>query len=191
MKKCLILLLLLVSIGCTKKTIIVTKGVNSVVAEKESSIKKTENYEKRKQKEEEKKKKSAKSAQKSVKSTNIYRLTSYWPAETSNCTGSGKCTKDFTVNEKGWFLYKGKVVLAGATTYLQKKYGTYKGRHYFKYYDQIKITVDGKEYDAIILDSCGACMSISHEERLDLFVKDEKHSIDRGYKGQNPIQVKW
>lgn len=120
-----------------------------------------------------------------------YRLTSYYPEESSNCTGSGKCTQHFTTNDKGWYLYDGKLVLAAATTYLQKSYGTKDGRHYFKYYDEVDVKIDGITYRGIILDSCGACMSVSYEERLDLFVNSANSVIDRGYKGNNLINVKW
>lgn len=120
-----------------------------------------------------------------------YRLTSYYPEESSNCTGSGKCTEHFTTNDKGWYLYDGKIVLAAATTYLQKKYDTIEGRHYYKYYDEVDVIIDNTLYKGVILDSCGACMSVNYEERLDLFVDSKDSVIDRGYKGNNPISVTW
>lgn len=132
-----------------------------------------------------------KNIEKSVNPTNSYRLTSYYPYESSNCTGSGKCTQHFSVNDKGWYLYDGKLVLAAATTYLQKSYGTISGRHYFRYYEEVDITIDGVTYRGIILDSCGACMSVTYEERIDLFVNSQNSVIDRGYKGNNPVYVSW
>ena len=121
-----------------------------------------------------------------VKTNSKYRLTSYYPAESSDCTGSGYCSWDFGVNEKGWYTYKGKVVLAAATTYLQKQFGTKEGKTYFKYYDELDITIDGVVYKAIILDTCGACY---RDERLDLFVKDADSVIDRGYMGRNMVSI--
>lgn len=122
-----------------------------------------------------------------------YRLTSYYSGEagTGSCTGTGLCEKDFQINEKGWYTYKGKLVLAGATPYLLK-YGYTKkeGRHYFKYYDEVKLTIDGVEYEGIILDSCGASMKVS-ENRIDLFVSGKSSVIDRGYKGNNMITVEY
>lgn len=118
-----------------------------------------------------------------------YRLTSFYPNDelkTGDCTGSGFCSWDFGINEKGWYTYKGKLVIAAATTYLQKKYGTKEGKIYFKYYDEIDITIDGKVYKGIILDTCGACY---RDERIDLFVKDSKSVIDRGYMGRNMVTV--
>ena len=118
-----------------------------------------------------------------------YRLTSYYHNDELNsgaCTGTGLCTWDFTPNEKGWLTYKGKLVIAAATTYLQKTFGTVEGRTYFTYYDEVKLTIDGVEYPGIILDTCGACYK---DTRVDLFVKDSKSVIDRGYMGRNMISV--
>lgn len=126
-----------------------------------------------------------------VPESHTYRMTSYYPYESSNCTGSGKCTQHFEVNDKGWYLYDGKIVLAAATIYLQKSYGTISGRHYFKYYDEVDITIDGNTYRGIILDSCGACMYITYEERIDLFVSSSDYVIDRGYRGNNPVKISW
>lgn len=120
-----------------------------------------------------------------------FRLTSFYPAESSDCTGSGKCSWDFQVNDKGWYTLDGKIVLAAATTYLQKSFGYIEGKKYFKYYDELNVTIDGVEYRGIILDSCGACMKVTYEERLDLFVNSGENAIDRGYKGNNPIYVNW
>jgi hypothetical protein len=124
-----------------------------------------------------------------VKTNTKYRLTSFYPNDelkTGDCTGSGYCSWDFGVNEKGWYTYKGKLVLAAATTYLQKTYGVKEGKTYFKYYDELNITIDGVVYPAIILDTCGACYK---DERLDIFVKDAKSVIDRGYMGRNMVTI--
>lgn len=118
-----------------------------------------------------------------------YRLTSFYANDelnTGNCTGSGYCWWDFDVNEFGWYTYDGKLVLAAATTYLQNKFGTRDGFTYFKYYDEVNVTIDGVVYPGIILDTCGACY---RDIRLDLFVQDGDHTIDRGYMGRNMIDV--
>lgn len=125
-----------------------------------------------------------------------YRLTSYYPEEDSDCTGSGKCSWDFQVNDKGWYTYKGKLVIAAATKEcLNSHYGACNkwntpksGRKYFKYYEELKIVIDGNTYDAIVLDSCGASMYLN-EDRIDLFVSNSKSTIDRGYKGVNMVTV--
>lgn len=122
-----------------------------------------------------------------------YRLTSFYANDgygTGSCTGSGLCEKDFQINEHGWYTYNGKLVLAGATTYLQKSFGYIEGRHYFRYYDEVTIIIDGVTYTGIILDSCGASMKVS-ENRLDLFVSGKDSVIDRGYRGKNMVQVSY
>ncbi len=112
-----------------------------------------------------------------------YRLTSF----TDKCVGAGFCgARDFKTNEKGWYLYKGKLVVATATPYMLKTFGYRSGIQYFKYYDELVLTIDGKKYNAIVLDTCGACY---RDGRIDLYVKDEKSVIDRGYKGHNMITV--
>lgn len=103
---------------------------------------------------------------------NVYdtRMTSFYPAESSDCTGSGLCSWDFGVNENGWYTYNGKLVVATATQYLANQ-GWYlaDGVHTFRYYDEITLVIDGVEYQAIVLDSCGNSMKT---DRIDLFVID-------------------
>ncbi len=118
-----------------------------------------------------------------------YRLTSFYPNDelkTGDCTGSGLCSWHFTLNEKGWYTYKGRIVLAAATTYMQKQFGRKSGKTYFKYYDEVNVTIDGKVYPGIILDTCGACY---RDERIDLFVKNKASETDRGYMGRNMVTV--
>lgn len=118
-----------------------------------------------------------------------YRVTSYFPGDECNsghCTGTGLCTDDFQVNEYGWYTYKGKLVLAAATTYLQNKFGVKENKLYFKYYDEVILTIDGVEYEGIILDTCGACYK---NEIIDLFVSNKASVLDRGYKGKNMVSM--
>ena len=118
-----------------------------------------------------------------------YRLTSFYANDelkTGDCVGAGFCWWDFDVNEKGWYTYKGKLVLAAATTYLQKKFGTRENITYFKYYDEVNVTIDGVVYPGIILDTCGACY---RDVRIDLMVRDGKSVVDRGYMGRNMVTV--
>ena len=124
-----------------------------------------------------------------VSNTSKYRLTSFYPgdgAQAGDCTGSGFCSWDFGVNEHGWFTYKGKLVLAAATPYMQNTFGTKEGKTYFKYYDEVTLLIDGVAYEGIVLDTCGACY---HDEKIDLFVKDSKSVIDRGYMGRNMVSL--
>lgn len=104
-------------------------------------------------------------------STYETRMTSFWADDgsgTGECTGSGLCSWDFGVDEHGWYTYNGKLVVATATTYLANQGWTVAdGVHLYKYYEELVLTIDGVEYDAIILDSCGSSMKT---DRVDLFV---------------------
>lgn len=105
-----------------------------------------------------------------VEISDVYttRMTSFYPAESSDCTGSGLCSWDFGVNDNGWYTYNGKLVVATATQYLANQ-GWYlaPGVHTYRYYDEITLVIDGVEYQAIVLDSCGSSM---RTDRIDLFV---------------------
>lgn len=111
------------------------------------------------------------------------RMTSFYPAESSDCTGSGLCSWDFGVNENGWYTYNGKLVVATATQYLANQ-GWYlaPGVHTYRYYDEITLVIDGIEYQAIVLDSCGSSMKT---DRIDLFV------VDAGSVKDTQISVKY
>lgn len=115
-----------------------------------------------------------------------YRITSYYPSESSNLTGSGKTTNDFStisINGKDVYSYKGKIVVAGATKELLRSGYSKNGsqelqdKHYFKYYDTGKIKLYDTWYDFIVLDSCGASMWKGYY-RIDIFVKEAKDIID-------------
>lgn len=96
------------------------------------------------------------------------RMTSYYPEESSDCTGSGLCSWDFEINEFGWYTYQGKLVVATATMYLLNEgFTLYDGVHTYRYYDEITLNIDGVDYKAIVLDSCGSSMKT---DRIDLFV---------------------
>lgn len=101
------------------------------------------------------------------------RMTSYYTNdgyETGSCTGSGLCINDFQVNDKGWYTYQGKLVIATATTYLLKYgFSLADGVHTYKYYDELTLNIDGIDYQAIVLDSCGSSMK---NGRIDLFVSN-------------------
>lgn len=87
---------------------------------------------------------------------------------TGHCTGTGLCTWDFQKNDRGWYIYQGKLVLGTATSYLLKYgYPQIEGIKYYKYYDTVTLNIQGQEYQGIVLDSCGACMK---KNIIDLFV---------------------
>ena len=104
------------------------------------------------------------------------RLTSYYPRKPVSPTGCGLGIEDFGVNEFGWYTYKGKLVVATATSYLLNYGWRYQnGVRLYNYYDVLILTIDGVDYEAIVLDSCGICMTTG---RVDLFVTDKDAVID-------------
>lgn len=107
------------------------------------------------------------------------RMTSYYPNDgpgTGSITGSGLGPNDFQINEYGWYTYQDKLVIATATEYLLKYgYTLGSGIHTYKYYDELILNIDGMDYQAIVLDSCGSSMSTG---RIDLFVTDKDHIKD-------------
>ena len=128
-----------------------------------------------------------------------YRLTSYYtndPTGSGEWVGAGLHTSKFNVNEKGWYTYKGKLVMAGATNECLNSQSGACGewnipksdKHYYNYYDEVEVIIDGTSYEGIILDSCGACMYLD-EKRIDLFASKKEYAIDRGYRGVNMIKV--
>ena len=101
------------------------------------------------------------------------RMTSFWANDgygTGECTGSGLCSWNFDINEHGWYTYQGKLVIATATEYLLKYGFTLNpGVRTYKYYNELVLNIDGIDYDAIVLDSCGSSMK---NGRIDLFVSN-------------------
>ena len=106
------------------------------------------------------------------------RLTSFYPRGNvvSTTTGCGLDVRDFEVNEYGWYTYNGKLVIATATDYLLN-YGwkLNEGVRLYTYYDVLILEIDGVDYEAIVLDSCGICMTKGY---IDLFVVNESAVID-------------
>ena len=126
---------------------------------------------------------------------NDFRITSYYPGESGvgRKTGSGLSTSDFDIikiGNKSVYSFQGKVVVAAATEELLKvaQNGGIKlsrngkerqeGKHYFRYNDTLTINIDGQNYDAIVLDSCGASMW-EGEKRIDIFVPSASNVVDR------------
>ena len=106
------------------------------------------------------------------------RLTSFYPRGNvvSTTTGSGLTIEDFELNENGWYTYNGKLVVATATDYLLNYGWKYsEGVRLYTYYDVLILEIDGVEYEAIVLDSCGICMTRGY---IDLFVANEDAVID-------------
>lgn len=104
------------------------------------------------------------------------RLTSYYPKKPIKPTGCGLGIEDFGVNEYGWYTYNGKLVIATATNYLLNYGWRYADDvRLYNYYDVLILNINGTDYEAIVLDSCGICMTTG---RVDLFVTDRNAVID-------------
>lgn len=135
---------------------------------------------------------------KEVYFTNYYR----GDGTSSSRTGSGLRVSDFQVNDKGWYLYQGKVVCAAATNEgLKSNYGVLANYNqpeesitYYSYYDEITAEIDGVEYELIVLDTCGASHDVAYlnrvdngMNRIDIFVSDKSFSFGKkkGYVYEN------
>ena len=108
-----------------------------------------------------------------------YRMTYYHPGDSTNSgntTASGLGTNAFKLNNRGWYTYKGKLVVATAHESL-KSWDRYKDstQETYELYDELTLIIEGTEYEAIVLDKCGACMKA---EKIDLYVKDGKSGLD-------------
>lgn len=104
------------------------------------------------------------------------RLTSYYPKKPIRPTGCGLGIEDFGVNEYGWYTYNGMLVIATATNYLLNYGWKYSDDvRLYNYYDVLILNINGTDYEAIVLDSCGICMTTG---RVDLFVTDRDAIVD-------------
>ena len=102
------------------------------------------------------------------------RMTSYWVGDDCNSedmTASGKTTRDFELNDKGWYTWNDMLVIATASKRLGKT-----NQRTYRLYEEIYIKINDIVYKAVVLDVCGACM---RDNRIDLFVKDRASMIDQ------------
>ena len=124
------------------------------------------------------------------------RFTNYYVGDGSSGkrTGSGKTTADFKVNDKGFYTYNGKVVIATATwECIESEYEACKnytsvprGYEIYRYGDETEIIIDGVKYEAIVLDSCGGSYWKEDLQRVDIFVAHGRYNFgDKvGYIGE-------
>lgn len=98
-------------------------------------------------------------------------FTNYYTSDGSsgNKTASGLTTNDFSINEDGFYTYQDKVVLATAHNTLN--YELYEDYKTHELYETLTFKLGDKTYQGIVLDKCGACMGVSHEDvqRVDIF----------------------
>lgn len=102
------------------------------------------------------------------------RMTSYWVGDDCNSedmTASGKTTRDFQVNDKGWYTWNDMLVIATASTRLGRT-----NQRTYRLYEELYININGITYKAVVLDVCGACM---RDNKIDLFVKNRASMVDQ------------
>lgn len=110
-------------------------------------------------------------------------ITNYYTGDGSSLdiTASGLSSKDFAINDKGYYTYDNKVVIATANTSrlarpLKEGYNTY------ELYTTLTIEINGVTYDAIILDVCGACYGVAGEQlqRYDVYTTHDVLGKSKG-----------
>lgn len=117
-------------------------------------------------------------------------FTSYYPDDptgSGTVTGSGLSTEDFEINELGWFTYQGKVVIATATyECLYSSDGACAAYndvpddyHIRGYGSTMTLLLNGQEFEAIVLDSCGASFWDESTQRVDIYVAAPEYSIGK------------
>lgn len=121
-------------------------------------------------------------------------FTNYYTGDSTGSgvrTSSGLTTNDFKVNSKGWYTYKGYVVLAAATQLcLDVKSGACgkysklpSGFTAYKLKDIIVFEIENRRYEGIVLDSCGACMvrdaRYPERQKFDIFISNSKYSFGK------------
>ena len=115
------------------------------------------------------------------------RATYYYPGDPTGSgewVGAGIHISQFETNERGWYTFNGKVVLAAATNEcLRSSHGPCRNWNepspsitYFNYGDIVTFYIDEVEYEGIILDTCGTSM-MGHN-KIDIFVSNEVAGYD-------------
>ena len=121
-------------------------------------------------------------------------FTNFFPKDSTGSThrtGSGKSTKDFKLNKQGWCTYDGFVVVGTATYECIrsnddgcKKYTSVpEGIALFNYWDTFRFEYGGVYYDAVVLDSCGACHVFNEFDyglqRFDIMIPSEEYRFGK------------
>ena len=117
-------------------------------------------------------------------------FTNYYTGDSTGSgtrTGSGMLISKFKPNEKGWLTYDGFVVVATATKECMKSTSgacsKYKelpeGFHIFEYWDVLRLEIEGVFYDAVVLDSCGACFWEGDLQRVDILISGKQFSFGK------------
>lgn len=104
----------------------------------------------------------------------------YGDGSSGKTTASGLKTADFKVVD-GMYTYQDKVVLATANTTRYKR-NLKDGYRSHELYEELTIEVNNKQYQAIVLDVCGACYGVQGEQyqRYDIFTVGSVIGLQKG-----------
>lgn len=107
---------------------------------------------------------------KSCKTKQKIRLTSFSDQSLRNSINQS----NVGVTNGSWktYTYNGKTYLVLATAMNNTSWSNPKSSFNFKDYDVLTLEIEGKKYDAIVLDVCGACANSTDVLKLDLWVNN-------------------
>lgn len=101
------------------------------------------------------------------------RLTSFDDAALRN--GINKSNVGSIGNYKT-YTYKGKEYLVIATAMKNTSWRNPVAEYNFKDYDVLTLQIEGKVYDALVLDVCGACAESTNRLKIDLWTTNDRQS---------------
>ena len=107
---------------------------------------------------------------KSCKTKQKIRLTSFSDQSLRNSINQN----NVGVTNGSWktYTYNGKTYLVLASAMNNTSWSNPKSSFNFKDYDVLTLEIEGKKYDAIVLDVCGACANSTDVLKLDLWVNN-------------------
>ncbi len=99
----------------------------------------------------------------------------------------GYMKERFRLNEKGWWMYNDPdtgmeyLAVAAPTTYCLgtgcgQSWSEIDGITYYEYGDIIPLNIAGENYQAMVIDSCGACMSATNPLKIDVYASRDYFS---------------
>ena len=117
---------------------------------------------------------SAVGGSKSCKTKQKIRLTSFNDSGLRNSVNQS----NVGVTNGSWktYTYNGKTYLVLASAMKNTSWANPKASFNFKDYDVLTLQIEGKTYDAIVLDVCGACATSTDVLKLDLWVNNSSQS---------------
>lgn len=124
-------------------------------------------------------------------STKNIGLTHYYGGKVGldGMSPNGYRSERFRLNEKGWWMYTDPTtemeylaVAAPTTDCLNvgcgKTWAPLDGITYYEYGDVIPLSIEGKEYRAMVIDFCGECMESNNPLKISVYVSEEYFGED-------------